>query len=345
MELLVRPVYFESDTLFVLDQTLLPDGEVYLEIRDLEQAVSAIKELKVRGAPAIGVAAAYSFLLGIKDYLDLSGDAFLKKAKEVKEILESARPTAVNLFWSVQRMYSKLEHLLKAGEDAFKIYSALKDEADSIFKEDLEASLRIFENFLSLVPENIALSVLTHCNTGALATAGLGTALGVIRALYERGKLKFVYATETRPLFQGARLTAWELEKYGIPYNVITDSSAAYVLFQRKIDAIIVGADRVAANYDTANKIGTLSLALAAAYYKIPFFVVCPETTFDPSTRNGQEIQIELRSGTEIGVIAGKKIVPDPEKCFNPAFDVTPASLITAIITDKRIICIKEIPW
>lgn len=344
MEPLIRPVYFKQDRLYVLDQTLLPEKEVYLEINSIEEAVEAIKELKVRGAPALGIAAAYSFLLGIKDYLDSEG-AILRRGREVKNILEASRPTAVNLFWALNRMYLKLEQLVSKNITGGELYSSLKAEADLILEEDLNASRRMFASFLNLVPDGLSLKVLTHCNTGALATGGLGTALGVIRALHEKGKVSHVYATETRPLLQGARLTAWELEKYGIPYNVITDSAAAYLIFQGKVDAVIVGADRVASNYDTANKIGTLSLAVAAKFCNVPFFVVCPETTLDPETSEGSEIKIELRSGAEIGLFNGKKIVPDPEKCLNYAFDVTPAEFITAIVTDQRIVKLKEIQW
>mgnify|MGYP000420137269 CR=1 FL=1 len=344
MEPLIRPVYFEHDRLYVLDQTILPEKEVYLEITCVEEGVEAIKKLKVRGAPALGITAAYIFLLGIRDYIS-SSEAVFERARKVKRVLEKSRPTAVNLFWALNRMYSKLKELVSKNITGDTLYASLKAEADSILEEDLQASRRMFENFLKLVPDGLSLAVLTHCNTGALATGGLGTALGAIRALYDKGKVKHVYSTETRPLLQGARLTAWELERYGIPYNVITDSAASYLIFQGKVDAVIVGADRVAANYDTANKIGTLSLAVSASFCNVPFFVVCPESTLDPDTSDGKEIEIELRSGEEVGIFNGRKIVPAPEKCLNYAFDVTPSKFLTAIVTDQRIITLRKLQW
>lgn len=327
MKILIKPVSYDGKSLNILDQTRLPEEEKYLSLNSLEQVVAAIKELRVRGAPAIGVAAAYGYIIGLKNGMD---------EKDVYEKLSSSRPTAVNLFWALNRMRSSYEKAIQQGCDQQSLLQELEKTARMIEEEDLQASLGMAENGLKILKETRV--VLTHCNTGALATAGLGTALGVIRYMYEKGKLELVVATETRPLLQGARLTAWELEKYGIPYRLIVDSAAPYAMEKLGVEAVVVGADRVARNYDTANKVGTFMLAIAARRLGIPFYIVCPESTIDTTTNTGDDIVIELRDGNEIAFCGNKKTAPNPQKCLNFAFDVTPSSLITAIITEKRVI-------
>lgn len=347
MEPLIRPVSFFKWELIILDQTLIPFEERYLKITKLDEAIQAIKELKVRGAPAIGIAAAFSFVLGIKNELDRkSGEDILTIASLVKRKIENSRPTAVNLFNTLDRMFDKTKQLVNEGKDSDVLLNELLDEANRILEEDLKASRGMISNFLKLFEDNKKpLSFLTHCNTGALATGGLGTALGAIRGMYEKGKVEKVYITETRPLLQGARLTAWELEKYGIPYNLIVDSAGPYLISKGMVDAVVVGADRVARNGDTANKIGTLSLALAAKEYNIPFIVVCPSTSLDVNIKEGSQIKIEYRSSQEVGFFGGKSITVDPYKCLNPAFDITPHEFITAIVLETEVRFFKEMPW
>lgn len=343
---LIKPVQFQNDALLILDQTLLPGQETYLTIKDVDEAVEAIKALKVRGAPAIGIAAAYAFLLGLKQAKVKNIEDLLEVSKVVKKKLENSRPTAVNLFHALKRMEEKLKSLVKQSKEVKEIIKELESEARAIHEEDLEASRKIVKNALEVFKDcPDKLNVLTHCNTGALATGGLGTALAVVRGLNEVGKLGKVYATETRPLFQGARLTAFELEKYGFDYEVIVDSASAFLMAQGKIDAVIVGADRVAKNGDTANKIGTFSLALAAYYFNIPFFVVCPVSTLDGKISDGSQIPIEFRSPFEIGYLNTYQIAANPERCLNPAFDITPAKFISAIITDKDVKIIRGFSW
>lgn len=327
MKRLITPVRYQGDSLEILDQTLLPEQEKYIQLDGLDRVVDAIKELRVRGAPAIGIAAAYGYIIGLKNGLD---------EDEVFNRLSSSRPTAVNLFQALNRMRAAYYEALERRAGEHDVITRLEQAAKGIEHEDLQASLEMAEKGLELMAD--ARVVLTHCNTGALATAGLGTALGVIRKLFEEGNLELVIATETRPLLQGARLTAWELEKYGIPYRLIVDSAAPYIMKKYGVDAVVVGADRVARNGDTANKIGTFMLAVAADYLNIPFYVVCPESTIDEETDTGADIVIEERDGREVSFVGGLKIAPSPGRCLNYAFDVTPARLITAVITDKRII-------
>ncbi|MCX7831353.1 MAG: S-methyl-5-thioribose-1-phosphate isomerase [Actinobacteria bacterium] len=347
MEPLVRPVSFSRWELMILDQTLIPFEERYLRITELDDAIEAIKQLKVRGAPAIGIAAAYSFVLGIKNEMDRGTEEnILKIAQSVKRKIENSRPTAVNLFNALNRMFDRTKQLIEERKNSDQILDELVNEANMILEEDLNASRGMISNFLKLF-EGVKkpLSFLTHCNTGALATGGLGTALGAIRAMYEIDKVEKVFATETRPLLQGARLTAWELEKYGIPYNLIVDSAAPYLISKGMVDAVVVGADRVARNGDTANKIGTLSLALAAKEYDIPFIVVCPSTSLDLNIEDGSQINIEYRSSQEVGYFKGERITVDPYKCLNPAFDVTPHQFITAIVFETEIKLFREMSW
>lgn len=331
----VLPIRFKKWKLEIIDQTLLPREEKIVELKDYLQVRDAIKQLKVRGAPAIGIAAAYGYVLGVKNSVDKGIDIEGAESKVYRELSES-RPTAVNLFWALNRLRKVFKNNIREKINHKIIVYNLLEEASKIEKEDKESSRNIAENAYPLV-KNFK-TFLTHCNTGALATGKFGTALYVIRYLQQRNKKVEVYATETRPLLQGARLTGWELEKYKIPYRIIIDSAAAFVMKKESIDAVMVGADRVAANGDTANKIGTLGIAIAANRFDIPFYVICPESSIDYHIESGKNIPIEIRSGSEIAYFNSKKIVPDEEKCRNYAFDVTPRALITAIITDRRVI-------
>lgn len=345
MELIVKPLYFENGTLYILDQTRLPHEEVYLALNTVEEVVDAIKKLKVRGAPAIGIAASYGYVIGLLSAKRDGKDLYIE-ALNVRQMLESSRPTAVNLFNCLMRMHEKFLSLYDGGAEGESIISTLIEEANAIHREDIEASLAMAENFLKLVEgAGKKLKVLTHCNTGALATGGLGTALGVIRAMHEKGLLEMVFVTETRPLLQGLRLTAWELSKYGIPYKIIVDSAGPFLISKGEVDAVIVGADRVARNGDTANKIGTLSLAIAADRYGIPFFVICPSSTFDDEISTGSDIPVEFRSCDEILSFSGVKVAPQDGHCLNPAFDVTPSELITAIVYEKGVRIYRDVVW
>lgn len=336
---IIYPVQYKERSLIILDQTLLPEKEVYVELKDVYQVFNAIKELKVRGAPAIGIAAAYGFLVGIREGRPTSLIELKKRANEVKKLLESSRPTAVNLFWSLNRMMNKLNECINNGLSIVDIFNELEAEAVKIHNEDLDASRNMVRNFLTVFKDyKDSIGVLTHCNTGALATGGIGTALACIRAAYEKGLIGKVYVSETRPLNQGSRLTAWELEKYGISYEVVVDSLSAHLISKGYAEAVIVGADRVAANGDVANKVGTFTHAVIAKCFNAHFYVVCPESSVDETIKSGEEIEIEVREGSEIAYCGKKKLAPVESKCFNPAFDVTPSKYIDAIITDKRII-------
>jgi len=316
----------------ILDQTKLPREEVYLELGDHQSIASAVVELKIRGAPAIGILGAYAVALGALKIESTTRDKFLEELRSISYTIASTRPTAKNLFRAIDRMHKVAE----AGKDVEQIKAALVNEAVRIHSEEEEATRKLSQLGAELIDDNF--TILTHCNTGALATAGYGTALGVIRQAKEQGKNIKVFATETRPLLQGARLTTWELKKTGIPFTLITDSMAGYFMSRGEIDCVIVGADRIAANGDTANKIGTYTLAVLAMEHGIPFYVAAPTTTIDLSLASGDEIPIEQRSQEEITHIQGVSIAPEGTQAANPAFDVTPHYYITAIITEKGII-------
>jgi methylthioribose-1-phosphate isomerase len=308
----VEPIRWRGDALELLDQKRLPHEMVYVTCRTAHEVASAIRGMIVRGAPAIGVAAAFGMALAKNN-----GDDLRFAAIELRD----ARPTAVNLAWAVDRM-------LRA--------NGAVSEAEAIFREDLEANHRIGRFGAELLGSHA--TVLTHCNAGALATAGYGTALGIIRAAVEQGKQIAVFAGETRPYLQGARLTAWELQQDGIDVTLITDNMAGHFFQQRRFDAVVVGADRIAANGDTANKIGTYTLAVLANAHGVPFYIAAPMSTVDLATPDGAAIPIEERSETEVTEIAGSRIAPKGVTVRHPAFDVTPARLITAIITDRGVI-------
>jgi len=328
----VQAIEWLGDRVKILDQGRLPGNEAYLETADFREIASAIKELKVRGAPAIGVAGGYAVALGALEIKTDSTGAFLEQLKVVVETIAATRPTARNLFRALERM----ERAAGGGSDAEQIKKRLVEEAVGIHAEETEATLKLSRLGADLIKDGS--TILTHCNTGPLATTGYGTALGVIIRAQERSKNIKILATETRPLLQGARLTAWELKKAGIPFTLITDSMAGYFISRGEVDGVITGADRIALNGDTANKIGTYTLAVLAQENGIPFYIAAPPTTIDPSLASGEEVPIEQRSPDEVTRIQGVAIAPEGVEAANPAFDVTPHRYITAIITERGII-------
>jgi methylthioribose-1-phosphate isomerase len=333
-ESFLQSVSYENGTLTILDQTKLPNLTEFIKIDRIENAWDAIKQLKVRGAPAIGIAAAYGLLLGVLNANEENFDAFYEEFKKHSNYLATSRPTAVNLFWALKRMNERA--LKEKGEPIAFIKKALEDEAHLIRQEDEQVCRSIGEHALTLFHDGIG--VLTHCNAGGIATAKYGTALAPMYLAKEKGWNIKVFADETRPLLQGARLTTWELQQAGIDVTLITDSMAAMVMSKGWVQAVIVGCDRVAANGDVANKIGTYGVALLAKAHNIPFYVAAPISTIDISTKTGQDIPIEERSAEEITEGFGTLTAPVGVKVFNPAFDVTPAEFITAIITEKGVL-------
>jgi methylthioribose-1-phosphate isomerase len=326
----MKPVEWLGNKIKIIDQTQLPGKLVFAELRDYTQVVAAIKELKVRGAPAIGIAAAYGIALSARNIKAKDKASFLNELNKIMQAFAAARPTAVNLFRSIDRMKKTA-----AAADFAAIKQALIDEAKSIHAEEESATERLSRLGAELIKDGS--TVLTHCNTGPLATAGYGTAIGVIKAAIEQGKRIEVIATETRPLLQGARLTTWELMQEDIPVTLITDSMAGYFMSQGKVSCVIVGADRIAANGDTANKIGTYTLAVLAKENGIPFYVAAPTSTIDLTVKSGDEIPIEERNPEEVTSIGGIRLAPKAAAA-NPAFDITPHKYITAIITEKGIV-------
>jgi len=329
---MVKTIQWLGNKVKILDQTRLPQQEVYLELNDHQDLASAILELKIRGAPAIGIAVAYAMALGALKIEAGDTKEFLGKLRAVKQTLAATRPTARNLFWALERM----EQVAEAGDDVEQIKKCLVDEAIMIHREQVEADRKLSQSGAELIEDGA--TILTHCNAGALATAGHGTALGIIKQAKEQGKNIRVLATETRPFLQGARLTCWELKQADIPATLITDSMAGYFMSRGEVDCVIVGADRIAANGDTANKIGTYTLAVLAEENGIPFYVAAPTTTIDLALTSGDEIPIEQRSPEEVTHIKGVRIAPEGTQVANPAFDVTPHKYITAIITERGII-------
>src|SRR5258707_417798 len=316
-----------------IDQTKLPTEETYVTCKTCAQVADVIRNMVVRGAPAIGVAAAMGIALGLKTSKAENGGDLKQEFDQICDVMGKTRPTAVNLFWAIKRMRDKFE-MLRVRPIA-QIRQALIDEAQRMHAEDIAANQAMGRHGATLMPASGG--VLTHCNAGALATCGYGTALGVIRAAVEQGKKIHVYADETRPFLQGSRLTAWELMKDGIPTTVISDNMAGVMMKQGKIGAIVVGADRIAANGDVANKIGTYTVAILAKEHGIPFYVAAPISTVDLACTDGSKIPIEQRNSKEVSHIAGKQMVPDGVEIENPAFDVTPAKYVTAIITERGI--------
>jgi methylthioribose-1-phosphate isomerase len=328
---MIQPLEWLGDKLRLLDQTKLPQAEDWLELTDYRDVACAIKTMQVRGAPAIGVAAAYGVALGGLGTQASDIYGFELELDNIFQTMETTRPTARNLFSTIERMKQAVSGL----DDVSQIRQTLVSEAIAIHDEQMKADHALSALGADLIKPGS--TILTHCNTGPLATAGYGTALGVIICAYEQGKVKQVFNTETRPLCQGARLTAWELKQAGIPFKLITDSMAGYVMQNQKVDAVIVGADRIARNGDTANKIGTYQLAVLAKENGIPFYVAAPTTTVDKSIATGAEIIIEERAPDEVTCIGGVRVAPEGVDVLNPSFDVTPARYITAIVTEEGV--------
>ena len=357
MDTVIRTVDFSRGKVVIIDQTLLPAEEKYVEIGDTAELAAAIRILKVRGAPALGVAAAHGIVLELEneilagqddphgyifdhgtdtaafDASGLDGAAITAKLLETADMLAATRPTAVNLFWAIERMRKAIK---RSGNDIPLLAENVSTEAFAIHDGELETDRRIGENGAVLLSDGM--TVLTHCNAGGLATAGYGTALAVIKMAHERGKAISVFADETRPLLQGSRLTAWEMIRAGIDVTVLCDNAAASLFAAGRIDAVITGADRIVLNGDSANKIGTLGLAVLCEKYHVPMYIAAPWSTFDLTIEKGFGIPIEERDPEEVKSFAGVRTAPEEAKAYNPAFDVTPAGLLTAIITETCVI-------
>ncbi|GBE14408.1 MAG TPA: S-methyl-5-thioribose-1-phosphate isomerase [Proteobacteria bacterium] len=332
----IRPIRWDAERklLMLLDQTKLPLEETYVEYADPAAVAEAISSLVVRGAPAIGCATAFGLVMAASGYSGTDPAELQARVRAAASKLASSRPTAVNLFWAIERMERVMSEA--KNPDCSRVRDALEAEAMAIFREDLTACRRIGDLGARLVPEKAR--ILTHCNAGALATAGYGTALGIIRSAVRDGKVAMVWVDETRPVLQGARLTAWEMMEDKIPATLITDSMAGSLMAAGRVDLVVVGADRIAANGDVANKIGTYSLAVLAHYHRIPFVVAAPMSTVDLSIISGGAIPIEERPLAEVAGYGNLSWAPDGIAVFNPSFDVTPANLITAIVTERGIV-------
>ncbi len=328
----IRPIKWNGGKLELLDQTRLPAEQVTLELDDYRSAVAAIRDMQVRGAPAIGVTAAYAVVMAASELPTTDKPTFMAGLQQAATVINAARPTAVNLQWAVRRMLQVAE----AEPELSQVGVRLLAEAQLIQQEDEEINRRMGDFGKELMPEGGG--VLTHCNAGALATAAFGTAVGVIRAGWEAGQRFRVFNTETRPFLQGARLTAWEFQQLGIPSTLIVDSAAGLLMQRGEISCVITGADRIAANGDTANKIGTYALAVLAKENGIPFYVACPTSTVDLSLASGEAIEIEERAGEEVTHFQGVPTAPLGVTALNPAFDVTPHRYITAIITENAVV-------
>ncbi len=329
---MTRTIDWDGRDILIIDQTLLPDEERILRLHEVTEVAEAISSLRVRGAPALGVAGALGLALAVRRAQE-RGENVAAAVSKAAGILSATRPTAANLRWGIERTRGLLAH----GPEA------LVEGARDLLEADVRANRILAERGANLIAELLAgtgrsLRILTHCNTGALACVEWGTALGIIRATHERGMVAEVLTTETRPLLQGARLTSWELGRLGIPYRVMVDAAGPAVIARGNVDVVIVGADRVAANGDSANKVGTYALALAARRAVVPFIVAAPESSIDRQAASGDTIPIEERSETEVLEVAGRRIAPAGAHALNPAFDVTPVDLITAIVTDERVI-------
>jgi methylthioribose-1-phosphate isomerase len=326
----IRPIRWENDQLVLLDQRLLPQQEIELSFNDVHSVARAITDMVVRGAPAIGITAAYGIVIAARAQYVRSSKNWKQDIKADLDILAAARPTAVNLFWAIKRMSRVIDSISGVPVDT------LLHEAHAILHEDIEANYKMGELGASMLNDNS--KIITHCNAGALATGGYGTALGVIRAAHGQGKIEQVYADETRPWMQGVRLTAWELQKEGIPVKLIAEGAAAMLMRQEKPDWVIVGSDRIAANGDVANKIGTYSLAVNAKRHGVKFMVAAPTSTIDMETTCGDDIPIEYRSEKELLNFAGINLAPAGVHAWNPVFDVTPAELVDVIVTERGIV-------
>jgi methylthioribose-1-phosphate isomerase len=332
---MIKTLSWTDDGVVMIDQRRLPTEELYPLFRTHEEVAQAIKDMVVRGAPAIGVAAAMGIALGARKITTEQMDAFDREFNQICELMASTRPTAVNLFWAVERMRNLYHRLKEEGNGLTEIKRSLIAEANYMLDEDIDINRRMGAHGAELLRDGV--TVLTHCNAGSLATGGYGTALGVIRAAVEQGKRVAVFAGETRPFLQGARLTAWELQQDGIPVTLITDNMAGHFMKLGKVDCVVVGADRIAGNGDVANKIGTYSVAVLASANNIPFYVAAPISTLDLSLESGDQIPIEERSETEVTEVHGTRVAPHGIKIANPGFDVTPHRYVTAIITERGI--------
>jgi methylthioribose-1-phosphate isomerase len=328
----IPTVAWEDGVVVMIDQRRLPHEEVLLRCRDHHEVAAAIRSMAIRGAPAIGVAAAFGLALGVRCTRS-EGGALVAEWQDMCSVLAATRPTAVNLFWAVERMRRRFHAASSQGGETLR--HGLLDEALAIQREDLESCRRMGDLGAELLPAEAR--VLTHCNAGALATAGYGTALGVIRSAFRLGRVKAVFADETRPWLQGARLTAWELLRDGIPTTLIADNMAGHLMARGEIDAVVVGADRIAANGDVANKIGTYTVAVLAKEHAVPFYVAAPVSTFDLATPTGAGIPIEERPAEEVTHVAGRRVAPEGVAVRNPAFDVTPHRFVTAIVCERGV--------
>jgi methylthioribose-1-phosphate isomerase len=328
-------IEWQEDAVVMIDQRKLPSAEVYVRCKTAAEVAKAIKTMVIRGAPAIGVAAAMGIALGARRSTASGTKQFTTEFQKLCDLMASTRPTAVNLFWAIERMKKAFAGAAHSGASVDEIKQRLAAEARAIHDEDVESCRSMGAHGATLVPDSAR--ILTHCNAGALATAGYGTALGVIRAAAERGKKVAVLADETRPFLQGARLTAWELVKDGIDTTVITDSMAGAMMRLGNVDLVVVGADRIAANGDVANKIGTYAVAVLAKEHDIPFYVAAPLSTIDLRTPDGAKIPIEERNDREVTHVGSARLTPEGAHVWNPAFDVTPARYVTAIITERGI--------
>ncbi len=328
-------IAWEDDAVVMIDQRKLPASEIYVRCKTAPEVARAIRTMVIRGAPAIGVAAAMGLALGMQKSTVTGTQRFAAEFQKLCDLMAATRPTAVNLFWAIERMKRVLGDAVRAGAGVDQLKARLRDEALAIEREDVEACRTMGRHGAQFVPEQAR--ILTHCNAGALATGGYGTALGVVRAAVEQGKKVAVFADETRPFLQGARLTAWELVRDGIETTVITDNMSGAMMRQGFVDLVVVGADRIAANGDTANKIGTYSVAVLAKEHGIPFYVVAPLSTIDLATPDGSTIPIEERNPREVTHVGSNQLTPVGAQIRNPAFDVTPHKYISAIVTERGV--------
>jgi methylthioribose-1-phosphate isomerase len=331
---MIPTIKWENDCVHIIDQRKLPGKKEWLVCRNLDDVITAIKEMAIRGAPAIGVAASMGLALGSRSIETDKYGLFMEKFSEIACRMISSRPTAVNLKWAVDRITGLVRDMSDSNIE--EIREAIRKESQIILDRDIEGNIRMGKNGLALIPDGA--TILTHCNAGALATGGFGTALGVIRAAHKAGKNIHVIADETRPILQGLRLTAFELKEEGIPFTVIVDSAAGYLMRKGRVDLVLIGADRIASNGDVANKIGSYQLAVLAKENKIPFYVAAPVSTFDPDLQNGDQIPVEERDPEEIISFAGQMLAPEGTTSLNPAFDITPAKYVSAIITEKSVL-------
>ena len=329
----MRPIEWKGDHALLIDQTILPQREEWLRCQSLSEFESAIRDMKIRGAPAIGITAAYGLACVALQSSASSAEALLNELEGARTVLAATRPTAVNLFWALDRM---MAHARSFSGSRERLKRALVDESVAIHEEDVAMCRAMGDFGADLVPEQAR--ILTHCNAGALATGDYGTALGVIRSAHGRGKVAWVWVDETRPFLQGARLTAWELMEDGVPCRLICDNMAGHFMQRGQVDMVVVGSDRIASNGDVANKIGTYAVAVLCKEHGIPFYVAAPTSTIDMALTSGQQIPIEERHGDEVRKLHGHPVAPAHVEVANPAFDVTPARLVTAIITEKGVV-------